>query len=110
MFFCVSLYLEKGLVELPNSDKMMRKHIKLSFGEEFLDYFENNLKTNYGNQRMLSDEWKGFLMANELDKKDYSLIRFKRAIEDSTKLFDINLVWDVNRQAGNIKCFTITFK
>ena len=38
MFECVRDYLENGVMEMEKSDKLIRKQIKVQFGEEFLEY------------------------------------------------------------------------
>ena len=110
MFFCVSLYLEKGVLKITNSEQMKKKHIKLAFGEEYLEYFLNNIKDTFDVHKQITEEWKGFLLLNEIDKKDYSLKRFKKAIEESCKLFDYDLVMENNRQMGNVKTFRVKEK
>jgi hypothetical protein len=108
MFFCVKLYMEFGIMQVDNSDKLKRKNIKLSFGEEFLEYVDDLIERNSPNQFMLSDEWKSFLHKNELDKKDYSLKRFRKALEVSSQTLNMNIEWSMNRQNNNIKQFKLT--
>ena len=105
MFFCVSLYLQVGIQEVDNSEKLKRKHIKLSFGEEFLEFFLDKQMDLSDNYYFLTEEFNNFLKKNELDKKDYSLKRFRKAIEISSQLFDMKLEWSENRQLNNIKQF-----
>jgi hypothetical protein len=47
------------------------------------------------------------MIKHELEKKDYSLKRFRKAIEISTSVFDLKLNWSENRQNNNVKQFTI---
>ena len=107
MFFCVSLYLDKGVLKVSNSEQMKKKHIKLSFGDDFLDYFNNNIFCQFNVSKSISDEWKGFLTLNELDRKEYSLKRFKKALDEACKLFNYLLIYENNRQLGNVKHFRI---
>ena len=110
MFICVRVYLKYGVLEVDNSDKMRRKHIKLSFGEEFLEYFIAKKEDMTANWSSISEDWKGFMVKNEIDKKDYSLKRFRKALEISAAQFDLELEWTENRQSNNIKMFRFKMK
>lgn len=107
MFFCVKLYLLFGIKDIDNSDKLKRKNIKLNFTEEFLEYFDDILSRNNKTMFGLSDEWKNYLNKNELDKKDYSLKRFKKALDISCSQLNFQILWSENRQMNNIKQFKI---
>ena len=111
MFFCVSIYLQNGILEVDNSEKLKRKNIKLSFGEEFLEYMDDLILRNDSVMNFqLSEEWKSFLLRNELEKKDYSLKRFRKAIEISSNTFELNIEWSENRQVNNTKQFKFNNK
>jgi hypothetical protein len=75
MFFCVSVYLQVGIKEVDNSDKLKRKQIKLQFGEEFLEYFDHLLDGN-PEYRFITSEWKSFLESNELIKDGINIPSF----------------------------------
>jgi len=107
MFFCVSLYLEHGIKEVDNSEKLRRKHIKLSFGEEFLEYIDDKYNNKTDNYYQLTEEWKNFMAKHEIEKKDYSLKRFRKAIELSSAILDMKLEWSENRQNNNCKQFRL---
>jgi len=107
MFFCVSLYLQFGIKEVDNSDKLKRKQIKLQFGEEFLDYWDELMDDKLNNYRVITNEWKSFLDRNELDKKEYSLKRFKKGLEVSCKIIGIDFDFRANWQNNGVKEFKI---
>jgi hypothetical protein len=107
MFFCVSLYLQFGIKEVDNSDKLKRKQIKLQFGEEFLDYWDELMDDKLNNYRVITNEWKSFLERNELDKKEYSLKRFKKGLEVSCKIIGIDFDFRANWQNNGVKEFKI---
>jgi hypothetical protein len=75
------------------------------FGEDMLDYIDNMIE-NYPNQWLnLNEEWKGFLVKYELDKKEYSLKRFKKGLEIAYKTLDIDFVERKNQQNNeDAKC------
>jgi hypothetical protein len=104
MFYCVKYYLQNGIKDVGNSDKMKNKKIKQQFGEEFLEYFLD-LPGNVF--KFISDEWKGFLEKYELDKKEYSLKRFKKALEIGSKIYEIEYIDRRNQQHNGLKEFCI---
>ena len=107
MFFCVSLYLQNGILEVDNSEKLKRKQIKLQFGEEFLEYFDEAIKDNFGNFKVITTEWKSFLEINEIDKKEYSLKRFKKGLEMGCKIIGMDWEFRSNWQNNGVKEFRI---
>lgn len=104
MFYCVKYYLQNGIKDVSNSDKMKNKKIKQQFGEEFLEYF---LDIQGNVFKFITDEWKGFLETYELDKKEYSLKRFKKALEIASKIYEIEYIDQRNRQHNGLKEFCI---
>jgi hypothetical protein len=44
---------------------------------------------------------------HEIEKKDYSLKRFRKAIELSSAILDMKLEWSENRQNNNCKQFRL---
>jgi hypothetical protein len=104
MFYCVKEYMEIGIVQVDNSAKLKRKQIKQQFGEDFLDYYDD-IET--GNLKSITDEWKGFLMKYELDRKEYSLKRFKKGLVIASEVFENEFMEEKNWQHNNIKMFKI---
>jgi hypothetical protein len=100
LFLCVNLYMEQGIMAHDNGLKLKRKHIKLHYTEEFLEYFDD---WNGGQWTMFHDLYSSFLKSNDFDKKDYSQKRFKKAIQESGELFGIIIEERKNRQANNLK-------
>jgi len=107
MFYCVKEYMEIGIVQVDNSAKLKRKQIKQQFGEDFLDYYDD---LESGNFKSITDEWKGFLMKYELDKKEYSLKRFKKGLVIASEVFENEFFEEKNWQHNNIKMFKINKK
>lgn len=104
LFFCVSLYLDEGLQPQPQTDKLKRKHVKVQFGEEFLDCY---LALNQGQWLVFSAEYNNFLAVNDLEKKDFSAKRFRKALEESSEILGYKFEKRRNRQANNIHEFKI---
>lgn len=104
MFYCVKRYMNDGVLAVDNSEKLRRKQVKLQFGEEMLDFLD---QADSGVFRSVSEEWKGFMLRNEMDKKDYSLKRFKKGIEMGSKILGYDYIDYKNRQNNNILEFKI---
>lgn len=104
MFFCVSLYLEHGLKPQVQTGKLRRKNIKVQFGEEFLDYYTDLTTDQWLN---FSTEYNNFLRINEMDKKDFSAKRFRKALEESSGIMGYEFQRRRNRQNNNAHEFNI---
>ena len=104
MIECVQIYLESGIPALDNSTTINRKNIKLNFTEDFLDYFEDITKDKWFE---FGTEYISFLNINDLDKKDYSQVRFKKGLQVATELFGHSFETRRNRQNNNKHEFKI---
>ncbi len=86
MFKCCSDYLEVGIQETGSTLKVRRKHIRIKYGEEFLDWFDDWEKNGaYSPARFtaLHDE---FLQETGQEKKYFSAKRFSQAIKESAEM------------------------
>jgi hypothetical protein len=108
MFYCVKYYLENGIKSIENSEKLNRKQLKLQFGEDFLDWWDDLLDNKMDQWLFITDEYKSFLIKYEMEKKEYSLKRFKKAIDIATQLFKIDYIDRKNHQNNGVKEFRIT--
>jgi len=88
MFHCVSDYMENGVTEMPMSESLSRKQIRVQFGEEFLDYFMS-LEGESGLTITLERLYNDYLTFTGYDKKDYSLKRFNKAIEETCGILKV---------------------
>lgn len=106
MFFCVQVYMEDGIKEVVNSEKLKRKQIRLSYGEEFLEWFEEELP-ELREYRFQMELYKDFLQSQDLTEKEYSMKRFKAALVSGTET--LNLVHSTykNRYANGAKMISI---
>lgn len=101
MFACVDSYLTVGIKEVENSDKLKRKHIKLSFGEDFFEWFTDYSTNGCAKWKPFKDLYQNFLLENDLEKKEYSQKRFKKAIEIGSEIFGKRVQTRRNRVANN---------
>jgi hypothetical protein len=69
-----------------------------------LDYLDD---IDSGVFRGVTEEWKGFLLRNEMDKKDYSIKRFVKGIHNGSQILGWEFVDQKNRQNNNLKEFKI---
>jgi len=102
MFTCIKYYLTSGIRELPQGSRYKEKKIKTMFGEEFLNWFKGWVDDAPGHGQRISEVYNGFLAASELEKKDYSIKRFKKALRISAENFDYQLKEWHERQDNNL--------
>lgn len=108
LFSCVGVYLDNGILAVNNSEKMKRKHIKLAYGEEFLEYFDDLIQNMRPDQWYgLTSEYKAFLGSNDYDKKDYSIKRFRKALSEAASSMKRVFETRKNRQNMNLLEFKI---
>jgi hypothetical protein len=110
LFFCVGVYLDRGILMVQNSDKMKRKHIKLKYGEEFLDWWDDFAANGRANWHSVTGEYKSFLISNEFDKKDYSPRRFRYAVQEAAGSMGLAFETRRNRQNSNVTEFRVQDK
>lgn len=104
MFNCVQGYLQYGVQNMINSDKLVKKQIKVQFGDEFLDYIESVLEKD-GNWIKLEQLYNDFLNMAGFEKKDYSVKRFTKAIEESCTLLKIAYLNKRDKASGGKKVY-----
>jgi hypothetical protein len=107
MFQCVNDYLLNGITQVKNSNKLSRKQVRVQFGEEFLDYFDA-IKTGDG-WTSLEQLYNDFLKMAGFEKKDYSVKRFSRAIEESATILGFELQITKDRSANNKKAYKFIY-
>lgn len=91
MFLAVTYYFSFGIKKVEQGLKIKRKHIRLNFTEEFIDWWDLYSEKGSTNFEPFKELYEGFLKQNDFDKKDYSQKRFKRALEESAEKFGFNL-------------------
>jgi hypothetical protein len=104
MIDSVQNYLANGIPKIDNSQTINRKNIKLNFGDDFLDYFE---LIEFDKWLEFGNEYLNFLNTNDLEKKDYSQIKFKKALKVAADIFTLNLITRRNTQNNNKNEFKI---
>jgi len=92
MFKCVAEYLKYGIPVIENSDRIKRKHIRLNFSPEFLEWWDGYIENGAANFKAFRDMYGAYLVANNMEKKDFSQKRFRAAIMESCERFGYNLI------------------
>lgn len=106
MFHCEQKYLAGGLKMVDTGEKMKRKHIRLSFGEELLEFFDQ-IVAEEPKWVLMSDSYHYFLDQNNFDKKDYSQKRWKKGLADACEMMGYEMTTRRNRQANSATEFKI---
>lgn len=91
MFTCVAAYLQAGIPVVENSEKMKRKHMRLNFTPEFMEWWDGYLENGAADFKAFRDMYSAYLLSNNLEKKDYSQKRFRAAIEEACDRFGMTL-------------------
>lgn len=91
MFICIAGYLKNGVKPMLAGNKMHRKHIRLNFGEEFLEWWDGFCLESLGKWVPFKAMYNQFMISNDFDKKDYSQKRFKKALEESCEKFGFKI-------------------
>jgi hypothetical protein len=102
LFVCVQVYMENGILEVRTSEKIKLKQIKINYGEEFLEWFDEYSKNGCGEWKLFRDMYGRFTGSYDFDKKDYSQKRFKKAIQEASDLFGYDLQKQMNNQSGKL--------
>jgi len=103
MFNCVQIYLESGVLAVENSDKLLRKQVRVQFSEEFLEYFLGVIEEKgvwISKEQMYND----FLNMTGFEKKEYSMKRFSKAIDESCTILKIVYQSTRSKAHNNKKC------
>jgi hypothetical protein len=105
MIDSVQNYLLNGIPKIDNSQTINRKNIKLNFGEDFLEYFE---LIEFDKWFEFGNEYLNFLNTNDLEKKDYSQVKYKKGLKVAADIFNLEIETRRNRQNNNKNEFKIT--
>ena len=79
---------------------------RLNFSEEYLEWWDAFVQDDLGKWRPFKECYNEFLLSNDMDKKDYSQKRFKKAIEESCEKFNYEIKSE-RRGTEKVHGFTI---
>jgi hypothetical protein len=86
MFECCKAYLEHGILETGSTLKVRRKHIRLKYGDEFIEWFDEWAKQDAYDWCKFIELYEGFINSTGTEKKFFSAKRFSMAIKDSAEM------------------------
>jgi hypothetical protein len=109
MFEAVQGYLECGVLEVAQSDKIKRKQIRVQFGEEFLEFLLGVVEEQPGWIK-LEQLYNDFMLMSGFDKKDYSVKRFTKGIEESCYILNIMLKNKRDKGSGGKKLYNFNIE
>lgn len=98
MFWCVRYYLEFGVMERQQGDEYRRKKIKVQFGDEFLSWYMDYSSNGCSEWKEGGLLYADFLGVNDMDRRDYSQKRFKKALSVAAENFGKKLESKKNSQ------------
>ncbi len=76
MFECCKAYLELGILETDSTLKVRRKHIRLKYGDEFIEWFDDWSKERAYEPTIFTQLHEEFLSSTGTEKKFFSSKRF----------------------------------
>lgn len=101
MFFCISCYLMSGIKEMGETEKMKRKKSKLSFGDEFMEWFDHFIQNGCEEWKPFRELYNNFMIENDFDRKEYSQKRFKKGLDVVSETFKNTCETRRNRVQNN---------
>lgn len=110
MMWCIQSYMMWGVKEVKNSETIQRKHIRLNFGEEFMEWWDDHTGTNENVWLNSTNMYSNFCTENQFDKKDYSQKRFKRAFSEAAEKFGYTFETQRNAQSRQIEWRIVTIR
>ena len=103
MVWCIQSYMIWGVKDIATSSTVLRKHIKLNFGEEFMEWFDDYSANGCAEWKLFKDQYNGFLGQNDMEKKDYSQKRFKKGLEEACEKMGFTLETKRGSQSRQIE-------
>jgi hypothetical protein len=91
-------------MEVKSSEKIKRKQIRVQFGEEFLEFFLGVFEEQPGWIK-LEQLYNDFMLMSGFDKKDYSVKRFTKGIEESCSILNIAYLNKRDKGSGGKKMY-----
>lgn len=86
MFECVKGYLTVGILETTSTIKVKRKHIRLKYGDEFIEWFDDYQSNEGKDWVAIIKLYDDFISAHGIEKKYFSQKRFVAAISEAATM------------------------
>jgi hypothetical protein len=86
MFECCKAYLEHGILETGSTMKVRRKHIRLKYGDEFIEWFDEWVMEEAYEWSKFMELYEGFINSTGTERKFFSAKRFSQGIKDGGEM------------------------
>lgn len=86
MFECCKGYMMAGILETGSTLRVRRKHIRLKYGDEFIEWFDEWAKEEAFTWCKFIELYEGFVNSTGVEKKFFSAKRFSAGIKDSAEM------------------------
>lgn len=90
-----------GIKEMGETEKMKRKKSKLSFGDEFMEWFDHFIQNGCEEWKPFRELYNNFMIENDFDRKEYSQKRFKKGLDVVSETFKNTCETRRNRVQNN---------
>ncbi len=98
MFLCCNGYLKEGILKTESTLKVRRKHIRLKYGEEFLEWFDDYAVNESKVWTTVAKLYDDFLFSSGLEKKNFSQKRFLFGVHDAATMIIPDGQYSVTKQ------------
>lgn len=98
MMHCVAQYLKNGIQSIDSTTTIQRKDVRNRFSRDFMQFWDESINRT-GQEMFLTDLYNSFLESSGNTVKDYSMKRFKAAIEFTAGLFGYTI--DERKSSSN---------
>jgi hypothetical protein len=78
--------LEHGILETGSTLKVRRKHIRLKYGDEFIEWFDEWAKEEAYDWCKFIEVYEGFINSTGTERKFFSAKRFSMGIKESAEM------------------------
>lgn len=103
MFRCVRFYFQVGVKDTTQGQKYKLKKLRTMFGEDFASWFTETAIVELSNYQKFTDVYKHFLNVFDLEKKDFSVKKFKKGLVVACQNYGYQLIEKLDRQSNNAK-------
>jgi hypothetical protein len=85
-FLCVQNYLQYGIIDVPLTNTIKRKHIRTKYWEQFLEWFDAYAANGRTRWQLSSNLYTSFLNQYDLEKKEYPQQKFGRGLSEAVDI------------------------
>jgi hypothetical protein len=98
MFECCKGYMFAGILETGSTLKVRRKHIRLKYGDEFIEWFDEYAKDDAKDWMAIIKLYDDFITSHGIEKKFFSQKRFVMGVQDAATMIMQDGPYNVEKQ------------